>query len=30
MIGGASPNIDYYWLSTTTDDAASEMTVIPA
>ena len=26
LIGGASPNIEYYWLSTTTDNAASEMT----
>jgi hypothetical protein len=26
LIGGASPNIQYYWLSTTTDDATSEMT----
>jgi hypothetical protein len=26
MIGGASPNISYYWLSTTMDNAASEMT----
>ncbi len=26
IIGGASPNIEYYWLSTTPDDAASEKT----